>query len=205
MANGKSGLLSRQNSMAKVANTTSGRAEPMEFDGVDLSQLKPKMRQFAKYQLETFNIAESARRAGYAESTGYRLMAREDIGAYQRMLVDQTGSDGVATELEVIQYLSSVMRGELSEEVILQSGKKLEKVVAATDRTAAANLLGKYYGTFVDRVEVQKEVNIVVDIDSDYADLIESEESGSLEFEASFEEVDEAEKASPERKVSIFD
>lgn len=48
----------------------------------------------------------------------------------------------VADEVEVVQFLTSVLRGDETEEVVVK------------DRIKAAQLLGKSYGMFTDKVKI---------------------------------------------------
>ena len=59
---------------------------------------------------------------------------------------------------EILEHLTSVVRGELSEEIVTNSGKLLTAKVSERDRLKAAELLLKVSGAFRDRVEVKVDV-----------------------------------------------
>lgn len=63
----------------------------------------------------------------------------------------------IAKQEEVLKYLTSVMRGEHEEEVLYGIGEGVQSTrhveVGAKDRIKAAELLGKRYGTWTDKVD----------------------------------------------------
>lgn len=189
----KKDILSRKSEMQRLDTVRPARDEPTLFDGVDLRQLKPKMKRFARRYLELYNVAAAAEEAGYTPASGYRLFKRDDVQAYMRMLIDASGEEGIASAVDVLKYLSDVMIGNIDEQVVLPTGEKVNKRADLKDRTAAANLLGKFHGTFTERVEIQNEYNIVVDIDESFKGLLDQEEvedvTDSLSVDAEFSEV----------------
>lgn len=74
-----------------------------------------------------------------------------------------------------MKYLTAVMRNELTEEVVVVEGEGegcssariVKKDISAKDRNKAAELLGKRYRLFTEKVEVDgvQQVQIVDDID----------------------------------------
>ena len=65
-----------------------------------------------------------------------------------------------------MEYLSSVLRGEQTEEVPLLCGdgvqKLVEKGATLKDRLKAAELLGKRYGIFEDRFRVNGGMGVII-------------------------------------------
>lgn len=110
-----------------------------------------------------------------AKSAGNRLLTFVDIKEYIQTRLDEMASAKVATAEEVIQYLTSVMRGESDSEVVVVTGdgdgySSAERVTKSPDekeRLKAAELLGKRYGLFTDKVNVAgtTKVTIVDDLD----------------------------------------
>lgn len=81
------------------------------------------------------------------------------------LLHDQKTADAK----EVMEYLTSVMRGEQTEQTLRLIGDGEQTIsdieVSAKDRLKAAELIGKRYGIFKDNVDVSLEpVQIVNDI-----------------------------------------
>ena len=71
---------------------------------------------FADYYLETSNATESAKKAGYSEKTAYsqgqRLLKNAEVKAYIDERLSQIKSDRIATIDEVMQFYTSILRGE---------------------------------------------------------------------------------------------
>ena len=73
-------------------------------------------------------------------------------------------------EPEVMEHLTAVMRGEVKEEVVVVEGagegyseaKIIEKQIAERDRIKAAELLGKRYSMFTDKVDVNGVEGVVI-------------------------------------------
>ena len=68
----------------------------------------------------------------------------------------------MATATEVMEYLTSVMRGDSSAEIVVVEGlgdgvseaRRFKKAPDEKERLRAAELLGKRFGLFKDKVEV---------------------------------------------------
>ena len=75
---------------------------------------------------------------------------------------ENMSSDRMATATEVMEYLTSVMRGDSSAEIVVVEGlgdgvseaRLFKKAPDEKERLRAAELLGKRYGLFKDKVEV---------------------------------------------------
>lgn len=110
-----------------------------------------------------------------AKSAGNRLLTFVDIKEYIQTRLGEMASAKVATAEEVIQYLTSVMRGESDSEVVVVTGdgdgyssaERVKKNPDEKERLKAAELLGKRYGLFTDKVNVAgtTKVTIVDDLD----------------------------------------
>lgn len=114
--------------------------------------LTPKQKAFADYYIECGNSTEAARKAGYSAKTsrsiGAENLTKPDISAYiaERMQVQNEAR--VASADEVLQFFSSVMRGEVKDQFgldaalsdRLNAGKELMKRYAAADNSARADV-----------------------------------------------------------------
>lgn len=120
----------------------------MEDEVKDYSKLTEKQKRFIDYYIETANATESAKRAGYSEKTarsiGNENLTKLDIFIKQKL--EEKESQRIALQDEVLQYLTKVMRGEEKDQFGLDASLQ--------DRTKCAELLGKRYGTFVDKKEI---------------------------------------------------
>lgn len=125
-----------------------------------------KQKRFADEYLIDLNATQAAIRAGYSKKTAYsqgeRLLKNVEVEKYIQERMKQLASEKVATAEEVIQYLTSVLRGEAKGEEIVIEGcgdgyseaKTMMKAPSEKDKLKAAELLGKRYGLFKDKLEV---------------------------------------------------
>ena len=90
--------------------------------------------------------------------------------------MEQKESSLIATQDEVLQYLTSVLRGEsqTTDTVLVGIGEgcqevqEVEKKPSEKDRLKAAELLGKRYGLYTDKISA--DVDMSLDISIDYGD-----------------------------------
>lgn len=136
--------------------------------------MKEKQKRFCEEYLVDCNATQAAIRTGYSKKTaravGQRLLTNVDIKKYIDEQLKQIKTEKIADAQEVLEYLTSVMRGEQKEQVALLTGEGVQdlvqKDVSAKDRLKAAELIGKRYALFTEKVELQGEttVQIVDDI-----------------------------------------
>ena len=146
-----------------------------------------KQKKFADEYLIDLN-ATRAYKAAYknvkkdsvAAAASTRLLRNVKVSTYIQEQIEKLHSKKTADAAEVIEYLSSVMRGEQTEEVLCLAGEgtqEIEKIdVSAKDRLKAAELLGKRYSLFTDKVEVDADMDLNIKID--YGDGNEPEDTG---------------------------
>ncbi|MGS5516890.1 terminase small subunit [Clostridioides difficile] len=137
-------------------------------------KLTEKQKRFCDYYIETGNATEAAIRAGYSEKTAKVIGAENLTKPYLKNYIDEKlkefESNRIADAKEVMEYLTKIVRNEAKEEVVVVSENGVERVkkdVSIRDRNKAAELLGKRYRLFTDKVEVEGTgiVKIVDDID----------------------------------------
>ena len=127
--------------------------------------LTPKQKAFADYYIELGNATEAAIKAGYNEKTA-RFIASENltkpnIKKYIEEKIKQIESDRIAKAEEVLAFLSASLRGEVLEEVVSTETDEtggirpviIKKQISIKDRIKAAELLGKRYRMWTDKVE----------------------------------------------------
>lgn len=73
-------------------------------------------------------------------------------------------SQKTADMTEVMEYLTSVMRGEQTESVATAKGVFTNVEVSAKDRIKAAELIGKRNGAWTDKKEVSGDLNIDIGV-----------------------------------------
>ena len=101
-----------------------------------------------------------------ARANGSRLLTNANVKAYIDEQLEKLQSERVADQQEVLEYLTAVMRGKKTEPLLVLDGEGKQKVVDAIPpvqaRTKAAELLGKRYRLFTDKVELDATVEQVV-------------------------------------------
>lgn len=129
--------------------------------------LTAKQKRFIDEYLIDLNATQAAIRAGYSEKTAYsigqRILKNVEVKNYIDDYVEELHSQRTANAQEVIEYLTLVMRGESTgEEVIteligdgMSKAKKITKHPSEKDKLKAAELLGKRFGLFTDKTQVE--------------------------------------------------
>lgn len=144
-----------------------------------LSKLTLKQKRFADEYIISGNIEQSAISAGYsknyARAQAHKLLANVGIKNYIEERLKLLDSEKIADQKEVLQYLSAVMRGEHKEKTLISIGELGQEIVdidvGAKDRLKAAELLGRRYKLFTDKVEVDANIETVVFVDDIGSDL----------------------------------
>ena len=120
-----------------------------------------KQRRFCDEYIKTGNATQAAVAAGYSEKTarhtGSENLTKPDIRARIDQRLAELQSERTADAQEVLEYLTSVMRGEHTEPILRLCGdgeQCIEQVpVSERDRLKAAELIGKRYGMFDRRID----------------------------------------------------
>ncbi|WP_278553603.1 terminase small subunit [Parvimonas micra] len=126
-----------------------------------MEKLTLKQQRFADEYIISGNATQSAIKAGYskkyAATNTDKLLKNTNIKNYIDERLKELEDKAIAKQEEVLQYLTSVMRGEHEEEVLYGIGEGVQSTrhveVGAKDRIKAAELLGKRYGTWTDKVD----------------------------------------------------
>lgn len=125
-------------------------------DEKDYNKLTEKQKRFIDYYVETANATESAKRAGYSSKTAKNIGAENltKLNFFIQERLQQLENNRIASQEEVLQYLTKVMRGEEKDQFGLDASLQ--------DRTKCAELLGKRYGTFKEKVAVTGNIPVVI-------------------------------------------
>lgn len=115
-------------------------------------KLRDKQQRFADYYIETGNITESAIKAGYsknyANAQGYKLLENVGIKTYIESKLKEIASKRIMDAQEALELLTSIARGELTEEVVISFPDGYEKVKKSPDikdrQKAIESLLKRY-------------------------------------------------------------
>lgn len=124
---------------------------------------------FADHYIISLNATEAYKKAypkiksiKTAEVNGSKLLRNTKVKAYIDERLEKLKSERVADQQEVLEFLTSVMRGEVTEPLLVLDGEGYQRIVDAkpsvATRRASAVDLGKRYGLFVDRQEITQRV-----------------------------------------------
>lgn len=143
-----------------------------------MNTLTPRQQKFCDEYLISGNATEAAIKAGYsrktAKQTGSENLAKPDLRAYIDEQLAKIHSAKIADAEEVMKYLTSVMRGEHTEQVLKLVGEGVQTVtdidVSAKERLKAAELIGKRYGLFTEKVGLEGAVPVIITGDDQLED-----------------------------------
>ena len=139
-----------------------------------MTKLTEKQKRFADYYIETGNGTEAAVKAGYSKKTarviGQENLLKPAIKNYIDEKLTEMSNNRIASANEVMELLTSAARGELEEEIVVvenigdycSEAKVIKKQIGAKDRLKAAELLGKRYRLWTDKVEVKGMVPVMI-------------------------------------------
>lgn len=137
-----------------------------------------KQQRFADEYIISGNATGAAVKAGYsskyANTNASKLLQNTAIKSYIDERLAQLASEKIATQEEVLTYLTSVMRGETQEQTLISIGELGQTItdidVGAKDRIKAAELLGKRHRLWTDKVEADISGTVVFANESDIPD-----------------------------------
>lgn len=142
-----------------------------------MAKLTAKQQRFCDEYLIDLNATQAAIRAGYSDRTARQMgtenLSKPNIKEYIDARMAEKESELIADQDEVLKYLTSVLRGKSRATEIVVEGtgdgcseaRTIEKEPSEKERLKAAELLGKRYGIYTDKVEtnVDMELNISID------------------------------------------
>ena len=105
-----------------------------------------------------------------ARVNGSKLLTKTNVKEYIDKFLEEVHSKNTADAKEVIEYLTAVMRGKSEAEIIVVEGigegcskaAKIKKQPDEKERLKAAELLGKRFGLFKEKIEVDENIPIVI-------------------------------------------
>lgn len=136
-------------------------------------KLTQKQQRFVDEYIISGNATQAAIKAGYSKKTARKIgqenLTKPDIKAVIEERNAEIKTEKTADMTEVMEYLTSVMRGEQTESVATAKGVYDNIPVSAKDRIKAAELIGKRHGAWTDKKVVSGDVQIDVGM-GDYDD-----------------------------------
>lgn len=115
--------------------------------------MNEKHKAFADYYIETLNATESYKRAypsckkdATARTNASKLLTNTNVQDYIKERLASKENERIASQDEVLEFLTQVMRGEVLDQLGLETPVK--------ERRSAAVDLGKRYGLFTDNLNL---------------------------------------------------
>ena len=108
-----------------------------------------------------------------AKSAASRLLTNVNVKKYIDDRMEELHNEKTADAQEVIEYLTSVLRGEsIAQEIVVEGtgdgcseARTMEKAPSEKEKLKAAELLGKRYALFTDKVETDVDMDLNITID----------------------------------------
>ena len=139
-------------------------------------KMTEKQKRFCDEYLIDLNATQAAIRAGYSDKTaraiGNENLMKPNIKNYIAERMEEKEKELIADQDEVLRYLTSVLRGQSQSTELVVEGvgdgcseaRTIMKEPSEKDRLKAAELLGKRYGLYTDKVEAEldAELNITI-------------------------------------------
>lgn len=158
-----------------------------------VNKLNERQKRFADEYLIDLNAERAAIRAGYskkyARGNAHKLVANSCVAEYIKKRMAEKESELIADQDEVMRYLTSVMRREMKESVVVTLNtekstyvpdehgvmrkqtvkKEVPQIVnipaKLSDANKAAELLGKAYGIYTEKVDMDADIEVNISID----------------------------------------
>lgn len=139
-----------------------------------------KQKRFADEYLIDLNatrayrvVYPSVKKDEVAAAAAVRLLRNVKVKEYIDNCLEEIHNEKTANAQEVIEYLTSVLRGKSTSEEIVVEGcgdgfskaRTMKKKPSEKDRLKAAELLGKRFGLYTDKVEMDADLELNITID----------------------------------------
>ena len=139
-----------------------------------VKHMTEKQKRFCDEYLACLNATQAAIKAGYAKKNARQTGSENLSKPYIREYIDQRLAEKeeklIAKQDEILRYFSSVFRGESKAQIVMTVGtgdgvSEVVHVMKAPDekeRLKAAELLGRAYGIFNDRLNISEPVPVII-------------------------------------------
>lgn len=142
--------------------------------GGDIDGLTIKQEKFSLEYINSGNATESYKKAGYKYSSenmasveAHKLLRNPKVKAYIDEKLKEIESEKIANHQEILEFLTSTMRGEQTDQIFKGVGEGVQELievrVSTRERIKAAELLGKRYSMWTDKIEAVNEVVVIKD------------------------------------------
>ena len=145
-------------------------------------KMTDKQKRFCDEYLIDMNATQAAIRAGYSKKTAYSIgqenLNKPEIKEYIGKRMAEKEKELIADQDEVLKYLTKVLRGESQSEIVVvenigdytSEARLLQKAPDEKERLKAAELLGKRYNLFSDKMKVDVALPVVISGGEDLED-----------------------------------
>lgn len=139
-----------------------------------MAKMTAKQQRFCDEYLIDLNATQAAIRAGYsphyANTNASKLLQITTIKDFLQKRMAKKEKELIADQDEVLRYLTAVMRGQSVAEIVVVEGtgdgcseaRAIQKAPDEKERLKAAELLGKRYGLYTDKVEADVDMSPLV-------------------------------------------
>ena len=139
-----------------------------------MARLTDKQQRFCDEYLIDLNATQAAIRAGYSEKTagviGSENLQKPYIRDYIAKRMEEKDKELIADQDEILKYLTSVLRGETQSEIVVVEGegdgcssaRRMKKAPDEKERLKAAELLGKRYGLYTEKTDINGAIPVVI-------------------------------------------
>lgn len=146
------------------------------------SGLTDKQKRFCDEYLVDLNGTQAAIRAGYSPRSARQIadknMSNGDIRKYIDERMQKKEKELIADQDEVLKYLTNVLRGKSQSEIVVvenigdftSEARLIQKAPDEKERLKAAELLGKRYNLFSDKMKVDVAMPVVISGGEDLED-----------------------------------
>lgn len=135
-----------------------------------MKKLTIKQKKFADEYIISGNASEAALKAGYKnEVSGRENLRKPTVKSYIDERMKELEDEAIADQAEVLKFLTRIMRDEEKEEVLVNVGNFEQEIqsmkVSTKDKIRAAELLGKRYGSWTDKVDLSSDLTLIFEDD----------------------------------------
>ena len=147
--------------------------------------LNERQKAFADYYIQTGNATEAAIKAGYSEKTAYSIgnenLKKPELKKYIESRMAEKESELIADQDEVLKYLTAVLRDNTDSETVVVEGtgkgftdaRTIRVKPSEKDKLKAAELLGKAYGIYTNKLETDIQ-QVIIDFEKELKEKMQS-------------------------------
>lgn len=137
-----------------------------------MANLTTKQQRFCDEYLVSLNATQAAIKAGYskkyAHTNANKLLQITTIKEFIAQRMAEKEKELIADQDEVLKYLTAVMRGKSQAAVLARQENGSEEVVEKPpdekERLRAAELLGKRYGLYTEKIDADVDTELTISI-----------------------------------------